>query len=125
MTILAAVVLASAPAFAHPHCPPGPTGAVQWRVEDGRNGIWYPKVAWAPDGTGPVWWLVAKQSAEEAGGQLATITSAAKNVWPAYQGSGYVIKWEACDLCPADINGDGAVDGADLAGVLNGWGPCP
>lgn len=97
MTILAAVVLASAPAFAHPHCPPGPTGAVQWWVEDGRNGICYPKVAWAPDGTGPVWWLVAKQSAEEAGGHLATIT----------------------------INCDGAVDGADLAGVLNGWGPCP
>ena len=74
------------------------------------------------------------------------------DVWPEYQGNGYVIEWEACDTCPSDIsddghvdgldiafvlsdwgsaqarsdvNGDGAVDGADLAGVLNGWGLCP
>ena len=26
---------------------------------------------------------------------------------------------------PGDLNGDGLVDGADLAGVLSAWGPCP
>ena len=27
--------------------------------------------------------------------------------------------------CPGDINGDGVVDGADLAVLLAGWGQCP
>jgi hypothetical protein len=27
--------------------------------------------------------------------------------------------------CPADLNGDGQVDGADLAILLGSWGPCP
>ena len=26
--------------------------------------------------------------------------------------------------CPADLNGDGFVDGADLGTMLAGWGPC-
>lgn len=29
------------------------------------------------------------------------------------------------DCCPADFNCDGAVDGADLAVILQQWGPCP
>ncbi len=27
-------------------------------------------------------------------------------------------------LCPPDVNGDGQVDGADLAAVLGSWGTC-
>lgn len=27
--------------------------------------------------------------------------------------------------CPADLNGDGAVDGADLGALLGAWGACP
>jgi hypothetical protein len=27
--------------------------------------------------------------------------------------------------CPADLNGDGAVDGVDLGALLGAWGPCP
>ena len=27
--------------------------------------------------------------------------------------------------CMGDLNGDGKVDGADLATVLSNWGPCP
>ena len=27
--------------------------------------------------------------------------------------------------CPADLNGDGLVNGADLGLLLGGWGPCP
>jgi hypothetical protein len=27
--------------------------------------------------------------------------------------------------CPADLNGDGAVNGDDLGGLLGAWGPCP
>lgn len=27
-------------------------------------------------------------------------------------------------MLPGDLNGDGLVDGADLAGVLSVWGPC-
>lgn len=30
----------------------------------------------------------------------------------------------SCPACTADINGDGVVDGADLAIVLGAWGPC-
>ena len=29
------------------------------------------------------------------------------------------------EACVADINGDGTVDGADLAALLAGWGACP
>ncbi|MCA9285879.1 MAG: hypothetical protein KDA22_11720 [Phycisphaerales bacterium] len=33
--------------------------------------------------------------------------------------------WGPCDGCPADLNADGAVDGADLGELLAAWGPCP
>lgn len=34
--------------------------------------------------------------------------------------------WGACDgNCPADLTGDDAVDGADLAVLLGAWGSCP
>jgi len=33
--------------------------------------------------------------------------------------------WGPCAGCIADINGDGVVDGADLAIVLGAWGACP
>jgi hypothetical protein len=73
------------------------------------------------------------------------------DVWPEYQGGGYVVEWEACNDCPGDIsvdrivngidlayvladwggtlarsdvNDDGVVDGIDLGVVLNGWGSC-
>ncbi|MBL9150571.1 MAG: SdiA-regulated domain-containing protein [Phycisphaerae bacterium] len=36
----------------------------------------------------------------------------------------YVLKPTTPAACPADLTGDGAVDGADLAVVLGGWGPC-
>lgn len=32
--------------------------------------------------------------------------------------------WGPC-TCSADLNGDGAVDGADLGALLGAWGPCP
>jgi len=32
--------------------------------------------------------------------------------------------WGACASCAADLNGDGAVNGADLAMLLGSWGPC-
>jgi hypothetical protein len=32
--------------------------------------------------------------------------------------------WGACVGCPADMNGSGGVDGADLAILLGGWGGC-
>lgn len=44
------------------------------------------------------------------------------DVWPEYQGSGYVVEWEACDDCAGDINADRTVDGVDLAYVLADWG---
>jgi hypothetical protein len=31
---------------------------------------------------------------------------------------------DACQIAPADLNGDGAVNAADLALLLNVWGPC-
>ncbi len=33
--------------------------------------------------------------------------------------------WGPCAGCPADFNGDGVVDAADLADLLAAWGPCP
>lgn len=34
--------------------------------------------------------------------------------------------WGPCSgSCPADITGDGTVGGADLAALLGAWGPCP
>lgn len=32
--------------------------------------------------------------------------------------------WGACSDCAADLDGDGFVDGSDLAAVLGAWGPC-
>ena len=33
--------------------------------------------------------------------------------------------WGACAKCSADIDGSGAIDGADLAALLQSWGACP
>jgi uncharacterized protein YjiK len=33
--------------------------------------------------------------------------------------------WGPCDGCAADINDDGVVNGADLTILLGAWGPCP
>jgi hypothetical protein len=33
--------------------------------------------------------------------------------------------WGACAGCPADIDGSGTVDGGDLASLLGAWGACP
>ncbi|MCP4013479.1 MAG: hypothetical protein GY728_10255, partial [Phycisphaeraceae bacterium] len=34
--------------------------------------------------------------------------------------------WGECtDVCPADFDGDGTVDGQDLGGLFVGWGGCP
>lgn len=32
--------------------------------------------------------------------------------------------WGSCSGCPEDINGDGTVSGADLGLMLGAWGPC-
>ncbi|MCH8880088.1 MAG: FG-GAP repeat protein [Planctomycetes bacterium] len=32
---------------------------------------------------------------------------------------------DTCEACPADFDGDGDVDAADLAELLGAWGPCP
>ncbi len=32
--------------------------------------------------------------------------------------------WGPCAACPTDFDGDGDVDAADLAQLLSGWGPC-
>ncbi|MFZ9916226.1 MAG: hypothetical protein ACO3IB_12965, partial [Phycisphaerales bacterium] len=32
---------------------------------------------------------------------------------------------DECELPPADLNGDGLVNGADLSILLSAWGPCP
>ncbi len=32
---------------------------------------------------------------------------------------------DCAEDCPADLNGDGAVDAADLAQLLGAWGMCP
>lgn len=33
--------------------------------------------------------------------------------------------WGNCACCPADFNLDGVVDAADLAALLGSWGQCP
>jgi hypothetical protein len=33
--------------------------------------------------------------------------------------------WGTCSGCAADVNGSGTVDASDLAAVLGGWGVCP
>jgi hypothetical protein len=33
--------------------------------------------------------------------------------------------WGACSGCAADIDGDGQVNGNDLATILGSWGACP
>jgi hypothetical protein len=33
--------------------------------------------------------------------------------------------WGPCTGCAADIDGNGAVDGGDLATLLSAWGGCP
>ena len=49
--------------------------AVQWRVEDGGNGHWY-QFNRVPSG---ICWLASRIAAEQAGGHLVTVTSAAEN----------------------------------------------
>lgn len=44
---------------------------------------------------------------------------------PHIDGGGNQISDVCGSTCPADINGDGVVDGADLTIVLGEWGPCP
>jgi len=33
--------------------------------------------------------------------------------------------WGVCPGCAADFDGNGIVDGTDLATLLGGWGNCP
>ena len=33
--------------------------------------------------------------------------------------------WGKCTDCPEDVDGNGIVDGADLAAILGSWGLCP
>jgi hypothetical protein len=33
--------------------------------------------------------------------------------------------WGACPGCSGDIDGNGTIDGSDLALLLNAWGACP
>ncbi|MEC9372693.1 MAG: hypothetical protein VYC34_02580 [Planctomycetota bacterium] len=40
-------------------------------------------------------------------------------------GSSIGLRIVAGDPCPADLNGDGLVNAADLGGLLGAWGPCP
>ena len=35
-----------------------------------------------------------------------------------------ITNWGVCENCPADVNGDGAVDVSDLVEVITDWGPC-
>jgi hypothetical protein len=39
-------------------------------------------------------------------------------------GTQYAVKW-APPACPADVNGDRIVSGADLGLLLTSWGACP
>ena len=37
----------------------------------------------------------------------------------------FFVQWGECpDNCAADFNGDGAVNGVDLGSFLKSWGPC-
>ena len=36
-----------------------------------------------------------------------------------------IAAWGACGGCPEDLNGDGTVNGADLGLMIAGWGACP
>lgn len=58
----------------HDPCTPH-QDAVQWAVDQGGNGNYYARIA------GPLPWDEAKVEAERLGGHLATITSAAENVF--------------------------------------------
>ncbi len=51
--------------------------AVQWRVQDGGNGHWYGTRAVVPGDC----WNQSRATAEQSGGYLATITSAAENTF--------------------------------------------
>ncbi len=51
--------------------------AVQWRVEDGGNGHWYELVISSSRQT----WQVSRDSANASGGHLATVTTAAEDVF--------------------------------------------
>ena len=44
------------------------------------------------------------------------------DVWSTYEGSGYIVEWDAADGCAGDINEDCTVNGIDLAYVLADWG---
>jgi hypothetical protein len=37
---------------------------------------------------------------------------------------GLLAAWGPCAACLADINGDGAVNGLDLGAMLGSWGAC-
>jgi len=78
-------------------------------------------------------WSVGYQSGEVA--DIVTLTVADIIPCPAdLNGDGLVdgadlgillSAWGACDECLADLNGDGVVDGADLGILLTFWGACP
>lgn len=40
-------------------------------------------------------------------------------------GYGYTMTARIAGRCPGDLNGDGAVDGADIGLIVGAWGPCP
>jgi hypothetical protein len=57
--------------------PPVP-GAVQWRVADGGNGHWY---QFCRNYSSRICWTTARDAATQAGGHLATISSATENAF--------------------------------------------